>query len=204
MTIKQSKNTAKKTLAFKVSNMSNADVTPAPIQLGVVKYWKDKNGNDLDDKEVKVKSLPIQIYRRDKGATAWKLYKTAELTAETAWEYHWGAADDGASWTVTERNVPEGYVLQTPIKLAHNAANTKLEFRVTNISNKGGGKTPTPTDTPTPTPTVSFSVVKEWQTSTGEFLSASQTGVSSLSVDIYQKKPGKTNDIGSNRLPLWC
>ena len=219
MTIKQSKNTAKKTLAFKVTNMSNADVTPAPIQLSIVKYWKDKAGNDLDDEEIKVESLPIQIYRREKDATAWKLYKTAELNAENAWEYHWGAADDGATWTVTERNVPEGYVLQTPIRLAHNAANTKMEFRVTNISNTGED-TPTttpptgtpPTDTPTPTPktktptpkpptktptpkpaNISLSVVKKWQTASGGTLSNSQTGVSSLTVDIYRKYPGSTS-----------
>ena len=197
MTIKQSKNTVKKTLDFKVTNMSNADAKPAPIQLSVVKYWKDKNGNDLDDKEIKVESLPIQIYRREKDSQSWKLFKTAELTAENAWEYHWGAADDGASWTVTERDVPEGYVLQTPIRLAHNAANTKLEFRVTNISTNGDVPPTTPptgtplTDTPTTPPnTITYSVVKEWQTSTGDFLSASQTGVSSLAVDIYQKKPG--------------
>ena len=218
MTIKQSKNSVKKTLDFKVTNMSNADAKPAPVQLSVVKYWKDKNGNDLDDKEIKVESLPIQIYRREKDTQAWKLFKTAELTAENAWEYHWGAADDGASWTVTERDVPEGYVLQTPIRLAHNAANTKLEFRVTNIST-AGGDTPTtpptgtpPTDTPTPTPTkkptntptptptkkpttatISFSVVKKWQTASGGTLSNSQTGVSSLTVDIYRKYPGATS-----------
>jgi len=139
------------------------------------------------------------------------------LTADTAWEYHWGAADDGASWTVTERDVPEGYVLQTPIRLAHNAANTKMEFRVTNISNTGED-TPTttpptgtpPTDTPTPTPktktptptptkkptskpNLSFSVVKKWQTASGGTLSNSQTGVSSLTVDIYRKYPGATS-----------
>ena len=217
MTIKQSKNTVKKTLDFKVTNMSNADVTPAPIQLSVVKYWKDKNGNDLDDKEIKVESLPIQIYRREKDTQAWKLFKTAELTAENAWEYHWGAADDGASWTVTERDIPEGYVLQTPIRLAHNAANTKLEFRVTNISTTGEDTPPTtpptgtpPTDTPTPTPTkkptntptptptkkpanISFSVVKKWQTASGGSLSNSQTGVSSLTVDIYRKRQGETS-----------
>ena len=119
MTIKQSKNTVKKTLDFKVTNMSNADVTPAPIQLSVVKYWKDKSGNDLDDKETGVDFVPIQIYRREKGTEVWKLYKKVDLTADAAWEYHWGTADDGASWTVTERDVPEGYVLQTPIRLAH-------------------------------------------------------------------------------------
>lgn len=214
MTIKQSKNTVKKTLDFKVTNMSNADAKPAPVQLSVVKYWKDKNGNDLDDKEIKVESLPIQIYRREKDTQAWKLFKTAELTAENAWEYHWGAADDGASWTVTERDVPEGYVLQTPIKLAHNKDNTKLEFRVTNISTTGEDTPPTtpptgtpPTDTPTPTPTkkptntptptkkpnLSFSVVKKWQTASGGSLSNSQTGVSSLTVDIYRKYPGSTS-----------
>ena len=216
MTIKQSKNTVKKTLDFKVTNMSNADAKPAPVQLSVVKYWKDKNGNDLDDKEIKVESLPIQIYRREKDAQAWKLFKTAELTAENAWEYHWGAADDGASWTVTERDVPEGYVLQTPIRLAHNAANTKLEFRVTNISTTGEDTPPTtpptgtpatdtptptptkkPTNTPTPTPTkkpnLSFSVVKKWQTASGGTLSNSQTGVSSLTVDIYRKRQGETS-----------
>ena len=216
MTIKQSKNSVKKTLDFKVTNMSNADAKPAPVQLSVVKYWKDKNGNDLDDKEIKVESLPIQIYRREKDTQAWKLFKTAELTAENAWEYHWGAADDGASWTVTERDVPEGYVLQTPIRLAHNAANTKLEFRVTNISTTGEDTPPTtpptgtpatdtptptptkkPTNTPTPTPTkkpnLSFSVVKKWQTASGGTLSNSQTGVSSLTVDIYRKRQGETS-----------
>ena len=219
MTIKQSKNTVKKTLDFKVSNMSNADVTPAPVQLSIVKYWKDKSGNDLDDKEIKVESLPIQIYRREKDTETWKLYKKVDLTADTAWEYHWGAADDGASWTVTERDVPEGYVLQIPIRLAHNAANTKMEFRVTNISNTGED-TPTttpptgtpPTDTPTPTPktktptpkpptktptpkpaNISLSVVKKWQTASGGTLSNSQTGVSSLTVDIYRKYPGSTS-----------
>ena len=208
MTIKQSKNTVKKTLDFKVTNMSNADAKPAPVQLSVVKYWKDKNGNDLDDKEIKVESLPIQIYRRERDTETWKLYKKVELAADTAWEYHWGAADDGASWTVTERDVPEGYVLQTPIRLAHNAANTKMEFRVTNISNTGEDTPPTtpptgtpPTDTPTPTKkptntprpaTISFSVVKKWQTASGGTLSNSQTGVSSLTVDIYRKRQGET------------
>ena len=88
MTIKQSKNSVKKTLDFKVTNMSNADAKPAPVQLSVVKYWKDKNGNDLDDKEIKVESLPIQIYRREKDAQAWKLFKTAELTADSSDSFH--------------------------------------------------------------------------------------------------------------------
>ena len=210
MTIKQTMNTVKKTLDFKVTNMSNAYATPTPIQLSVVKYWKDKSGNDLDDKEIKVESLPIQIYRREKDTETWKLYKKVDLTADTAWEYHWGAADDGASWTVTERDVPEGYVLQTPIRLGHNATNTKLEFRVTNVSTDGA--TPTPTDTPPPTPTktptltptqrpftptptptpvtISFSVVKKWQTASGGTLSNSMIGVSSVTVDIYRKYPG--------------
>ena len=195
MTIKQSKNAVKKTLAFKVTNMSNADVTPAPIQLSVVKYWKDKNGNDLDDKEISVKSLPIQIYRREKDATAWKLYKSVELTAETGWEHHWGAADDGASWTVTEREVPEGYSLQIPIRLAHNAANTKMEFRVTNISNNGGD-TPTvkpPTNTPTPTSApIQLSVVKYWKDKNGNDIDANKIGVKSLKIQIYRREKGAT------------
>ena len=193
LTIKQSKNAAKKTLAFRVTNMSNADVTPAPIQLSVVKYWKDKNGNDLDDKEISVKSLPIQIYRREKDATAWKLYKTVELTADSAWEYHWGAADDGASWTVTERDVPEGYALQSPIRLAHNAANTKMEFRVTNVSDNGGD-TPTvkpPTNTPTPTSApIQLSVVKYWKDKNGNDIDANKIGVKSLTIQIYRKEKG--------------
>ena len=195
MTIKQSKNAVKKTLAFKVTNMSNADVTPAPIQLSVVKYWKDKNGNDLDDKEISVKSLPIQIYRREKDAKTWKLYKTVELTADSAWEYHWGAADDGASWTVTERDVPEGYTLQTPIRLAHNAANTKMEFRVTNISNNGSD-TPTvkpPTNTPTPTSApVQLSIVKYWKDAKGNDIDKNKTGVKSLKIQIYRREKGAT------------
>ena len=170
---------------------------------------------ELDGKE----NDALELDRKEKDTETWKLYKKVDLTADTAWEYHWGAADDGASWTVTERDVPEGYVLQTPIRLAHNAANTKMEFRVTNISNTGED-TPTttpptgtpPTDTPTPTPktktptpkpptktptpkpaNISLSVVKKWQTASGGTLSNSQTGVSSLTVDIYRKYPGSTS-----------
>lgn len=215
MTIKQSKNTANKTVVFRVTNMSNVDVNPTPIQLSIVKYWKDKDGNVLDNEEIGVDSLPIQIYRREKDTTTWKLYKTVQLTADTAWEYHWDAADDGASWTVTERDVPEGYVLQTPIRLTQNEEKTQLEFEVTNVSTSGitptptNTLTPTPTKTPTLTPTkrpftttptptpkpvtISFSVVKKWQTASGGTLSSSMTGVSSLTVDIYRKYPGATS-----------
>ena len=225
MTIRQSKNTTKKTLDFKVTNMSNADVTPAPVQLSVVKYWKDKKGDDISDEEIGVESLPIRIYRKPKGETKWELYEKINLTAETAWEYHWGAAADGASWTVTEadKDVPEGYTLEKPIKMAHNEANTKIEFRVTNVANDSGDVTPTPTDepgptggptktptggptktptntptsrptnTPKPSNTISYSVVKKWQNSSGGDLSSSQTGVSSLTVYIYRKAPGATS-----------
>ena len=221
LTIKQSKNSTKRTLDFKVTNMSNADVTPAPVQLSVVKYWKDKKGDDISDEEIGVESLPIRIYRKPKGETKWELYEKINLTAETAWEYHWGAAADGADWTVTEtdKDVPEGYILEKPIKMAHNAANTKIEFRVTNIVNESGDVTPTPTDepgpsggptktptggptntpttkpktptnTPKPSNTISYSVVKKWQSSSGGDLSSSQIGVSSLTVIIYRKAPG--------------
>lgn len=48
-----------------------------------------------------------------------------------------------------------------------------------------------PTNTPNPA-ILSLSVVKKWQTASGGTLSNSQTGVSSLTVDIYRKYPGAT------------
>ena len=204
--VRQTKNAEKRTITFAITNMSNGGATPAPIQYSIVKYWKDKNGNDIDDKKTGVKSLPIRIYRKDNDTSAWKLYKTVDLTADTAWQYHWGAANDGATWTVTEKDVPAGYVLQTPIKIASNTGRTKLEFRVTNVANGTSKPTNTPTPTPTKKPvkpptntpvpsTISFSVVKKWQTASGGTLSSSQTGVSSLTVDIYRKRPGQDYKI---------
>ena len=33
------------------------------------------------------------------------------LSEENHWAYSWSAKDDGASWTVVERNIPQGYTM---------------------------------------------------------------------------------------------
>ena len=130
-------------------------MTPAPRQLSVVKYWNHKDGTSLIEDEIGIESLPIRIYRKEKGeGSAWMLYDKIELTAENNWEYYWGAADDGADWTVTERDVPEGYELAGPIRTAHNAEWSKIQFRITNYPENEPDITATITPTPSPDPTV--------------------------------------------------
>ena len=67
LTTKQNRNNDNKTLNFRVTNQANADVTPAPRQLSVVKYWNHKDGTSLTEDEIGIESLPIRIYRKREG-----------------------------------------------------------------------------------------------------------------------------------------
>ena len=66
----------------------------------VLKLWRgDEGRND------RPKSIEVEIFCNGSS------YKTVKLSEENHWAYSWFAEDDGASWTVVERNVPQGYTM---------------------------------------------------------------------------------------------
>ncbi|MBR5279902.1 MAG: Cna B-type domain-containing protein [Clostridia bacterium] len=74
-------------------------VTPdETISLKVIKLWKGDEGRNSRPKQVEV-----EIFCNGSS------YKTVILSEENHWSYQWSEAKDGATWTVVERNTPEGY-----------------------------------------------------------------------------------------------
>ena len=70
------------------------------LELSVLKLWKgDEGQNDRPE------SVEIEIFRD--GVS----YETVILSEENHWAYTWFAKDDGSTWTVIERNVPQGYTM---------------------------------------------------------------------------------------------
>ena len=70
------------------------------IQLKVVKLWKGDSGQSTRPTSIEVEIFKDGISDR-----------TVTLSKENNWAYSWTAADDGAVWTVVERNIPSGYTL---------------------------------------------------------------------------------------------
>lgn len=71
-----------------------------PVEYKVLKLWKGDTGrND------RPQSIQVEIFRNQEAV------ETVTLSQENQWVYSWNAKDDGAIWTVVERNVPEGYTV---------------------------------------------------------------------------------------------
>ena len=70
------------------------------ITFKVLKLWRgDEHRTD------RPKSIEVEIFRNETS------YKTVILSEENHWSYSWTAKADGASWNVTERNIPTGYTM---------------------------------------------------------------------------------------------
>lgn len=89
----------------------NYDVTVTPkadvdnpsgedLQYKVLKLWKD-TGNAAK----RPNSIEVDILRNGKTV------KTVVLSDANHWSYTWYAEDDGSTWQVVEKNVPDGYVM---------------------------------------------------------------------------------------------
>lgn len=73
---------------------------PKPeIALKVLKLWKNDDGRN------RPQSIEAEIFRDSVSC------QIVTLSEENHWSYSWSAKDDGARWTVVERNVPEGYTM---------------------------------------------------------------------------------------------
>ena len=70
------------------------------LELKVLKLWRgDENRNDRPE------SVEVEIFCNGTS------YETVILSEENHWAYNWSAKDDGSTWTVVERNVPQGYTV---------------------------------------------------------------------------------------------
>ncbi len=79
--------------------MSSLAQPEEEIQLKVVKLWKG------DTNALRPQNVEIEIFRNGTS------FQKVRLLAENDWSFHWSAKKDGATWTVTERNVPLGYTM---------------------------------------------------------------------------------------------
>lgn len=73
---------------------------PDDVEYSVVKLWKDTGFESARPSSVK-----IEIYKD--GA----FVEEITLSADNNWKYSWTAADDGAVWTVAEKDVARGYTV---------------------------------------------------------------------------------------------
>ena len=90
---------------YRISVKAKGEVLPPvdpdeEVEYKVLKLWKDdENRNDRPE------SIEVEIFCD--GIS----YETVILSENNHWSYTWSAKDDGASWTVIERNVPQGYTM---------------------------------------------------------------------------------------------
>ena len=90
---------------YQVSVNAKGEVLPPvdpdeKIEFKVLKLWKgDEGGSDRPE------SVEVEIFRD--GIS----YEKVVLSEENHWSYTWSAKDDGANWSVVERNVPQGYTM---------------------------------------------------------------------------------------------
>lgn len=99
------------------------------IEFKVLKLWKGDEG-----RSDRPESIEVEIFRN--GIS----YEKIVLSEENHWSYAWSAEDDGANWSVVERNVPEGYTVTVEAK--------DSSFVLTNVFTNPGQDDPvTPPET---------------------------------------------------------
>ena len=90
---------------YEVSVNAKAEFLPPidpdeKIELKVLKLWKGDEG-----RSDRPKSVEVEIFRD--GIS----YEKVVLSEENHWSYTWSAKNDGANWSVVERNVLHGYTM---------------------------------------------------------------------------------------------
>ena len=116
---------------------SSRPVPDEDISINVRKVWKD-TGMEADRPE----KIVVQLKCKDTEAenAEYELHSEAELNKENNWRHTFKELDPSMSYTVTEKDVPEGYT----VEITENGTSYV-------ISNE---RKPGPTPTPTPTPPV--------------------------------------------------
>lgn len=107
------------------------DEPDTPVTYTAVKLWAGEKSSDR-----RPASVEITIYKD--GVEQ----ERQTLSADNDWMYRWTAV--GGTWSVLERNVPEGYTVTVQ--------RSGSSFFVTNTRSAVPDPTPTPESTPKPTP----------------------------------------------------
>lgn len=88
---------------YQVTVASKSELIPPiddEIELKVLKLWKGDEGRNN-----RPKSIEVEIFKDGES------YQKVELSQDDNWSYSWTAKDDGAKWTIIERNTPSGYTM---------------------------------------------------------------------------------------------
>lgn len=87
---------------YQVSANPKGEILPPfeIIELKVLKLWRGDEGQNRRPQSVEIELLCDGSY-----------YETVYLSEENNWSYAWMVEDDGASWMVVERNIPQGYTM---------------------------------------------------------------------------------------------
>lgn len=108
------------------------DEPDTPVTYTAVKLWAGEKSSD---------KRPRPAWKSPSAGTAWSR-KGGTLSADNDWVYRWTAV--GGTWSVLERNVPEGYTVTVQ--------RSGSSFFVTNTHSAVPDPIPTPEPTPKPTP----------------------------------------------------
>ena len=88
---------------YQVDVVTKSEIIPPSqqeVELKVLKLWKgDKESSN------RPKNIEVEIFRDGTS------YKKVVLSNDNNWSYSWKTNEDGAKWTVIERNTPEGYTM---------------------------------------------------------------------------------------------
>ena len=88
---------------YQVTVASKSEMIPPSdkeIELKVLKLWKGD-----EERNSRPKNIEIEIFRDSAS------YERIVLSQDNNWSYSWSAKDDGAKWTVIERDTPSGYTM---------------------------------------------------------------------------------------------
>ena len=88
---------------YQVTVASKSEIIPPgekDVELKILKLWKGDEGRNS-----RPKYIEVEIFKDEES------YKKVVLSQDDNWSYSWTAKDDGAKWTVIERNTPSGYAM---------------------------------------------------------------------------------------------
>lgn len=100
------------------------------VSYKVIKVWKGDA-----DKTKRTDAVKIGIYKNG------ELYKTVDLNAACNWNYEWTDEDDGAKWTVVERDVPDGFTVQVTENEGYFVVTNTYESETSSVNPPSTGDT---------------------------------------------------------------
>ncbi len=131
---------------------SEVDEENKKTQIEVTKVWKNDGAT-----ESRPKSVTVQLMRDN------EVYAEVTLNKENNWRYTWNNLDIKYTWTVAEKNVPNGYI----VSITHSGKNYIIINTGDNSSTTSPDETTNPNDTTKPSNTTNPSSTTKPDNTTG-------------------------------------